>query len=219
MTRQQLMQGLILSAQSYEDSQPRCSGQRVCLVKDPASGVEYAVHRRGSLLTIVFRGTDSPADWRSNFCFARKVIPYDNESTRIRVHEGFLNAYKSPRVRKNILGLVDSSTQKVRITGHSRGAALAVLCGLDIQYHHPDCCLEVLLFGCPRVGNEAFARSYNKRVFTTFNVRCGNDIVTHLPPALLGYRHVGVQVNIGPRRILPSALDHLPRRYCQYLLE
>ena len=219
MTRQQLMQGVILSAQSYEDSQPRCSGERVCLVKDPASGVEYAIHRRGSQLTIVFRGTDSAADWRSNFRFARKVIPYDNESTRVRVHEGFLTAYKSPRVRGRILQCWDDSIQKVRVTGHSRGAALAVLCGLDIQYHHPHCCLEVLLFGCPRVGNAAFAQSYNKRVFTTFNVRCGSDLITHLPPALLGYRHVGVKIHIGPRRPLPSVLDHLPRRYCQYLLK
>ena len=220
MTREGLLQGLILSAQAYGEEQPRCAGDRVYLMKDGASGVEYAVHRQpGGLLTIAFRGTDSPKDWKSNFRFCQKTIPYGNAASSIRVHAGFLKAYKSPRVREAILGLIDGGVKRVRITGHSRGAALAVLCAVDINYHFPACCLEVLLFGCPRVGNAAFAKSFNKRIFTTYNVRNGGDIVTHVPPALFGYRHVGVPLHIGCRLPYLSALDHLPRRYCKNLMK
>ena len=74
MTRERLMQGLALSAQVYGDVQPRCPGECICLVKDAPSGIEYAVHRdRSDTLTIIFRGTDSASDWRSNFLF--KGIP------------------------------------------------------------------------------------------------------------------------------------------------
>jgi hypothetical protein len=33
------------------------------------------------------------------------------------------------------------------------------------------------------VGNRAFAKSYNRRVFKTLRVENGNDIVTRVPPA------------------------------------
>ena len=220
MTRQELLEGLILSAQVYADAQPVCPGERICLVKDAASGVEYTVHRNSEdTLTIVFRGTDSMGDWRGNFMFARKAIPYGNTASPVRVHRGFLNAYKSPRVRQRILPLIGHHTKKVRIAGHSRGAALAALCALDIQYHYPHCCLQVLLFGCPRVGNKAFAKSYDRRVFQTFNVQNGGDPVPHLPPALLGYRHVGVRLRVGKHPWLLSALDHYPRRYYASLMD
>jgi len=220
MTRQELLEGLTLSAQVYADAQPDCPQERIKLVKDPVSGVEYAIHRDGTdTLTIVFRGTDSARDWRSNFMFAKKVIPYGNAASPVRVHEGFLKAYKSPQVRDRILPLIGGHTKKVRITGHSRGAALAALCALDVHYHYPQCCLQVLLFGCPRVGNRAFADSYNRRIFQTFNVRNGGDLVTHLPPALLGYRHVGVRLRVGKHSWLLSARDHTPRRYYASLME
>ncbi|MBQ8537177.1 MAG: lipase family protein [Clostridia bacterium] len=220
MNREGLMQGLEMSAQVYGDVQPSCPGECICLMKDPPSGVEYAVHRSADgALTIIFRGTDSLGDWRSNFLFAQKTVPYGNAASPIRVHEGFLKAYKSPSVRERILGLIDDRVRRVRITGHSRGAALAVLCAVDVQYHHPNCCLEVLLFGCPRVGNAAFAKSYNKRVFQTYNVSNGGDLVHHLPPALLGYRHVGIRLHVGRSPWLLSAPDHQPRRYYGNLMD
>ena len=110
--------------------------------------------------------------------------------------------------------MMTDAVRRVRVTGHSRGAALAVLCALDLQYNFPDRCYEAVLFGCPRVGNAAFARSYDRRVFMTMRVEQGADIVCRVPPAVLGYRHVGMRCRVGPRRLLPvSFLDHLPGRY------
>ena len=117
------------------------------------------------------------------------------------MHTGFLNAYKCPTVRGRIQSLVTPSVRKVRICGHSYGAALSVLCAVDLQYNFPEKDFEVMLFGCPRVGNRAFAKSYDKRVFKTLRVENGNDMVTKGPPALRGYRHVGIPIHVGDCRL------------------
>lgn len=42
--------------------------------------------------------------------------------------------------------------------------------------------VQVITFGQPRVGNEAFASQYSKLVPNTIRVTNGHDIVPHLPP-------------------------------------
>ena len=99
------------------------------------------------------------------------------------------------------------------------GAALAVLCAVDIQYNFPHKDVEAYVFGCPRVGNKAFAKSYNKRVFKTLRVTNGNDIVAKVPPALLGFRHVGINIHTGVL-LLPFAVSfeaHRPQNYYRAL--
>ena len=149
----------------------------------------------------------------------KRQIPYDNTSSKIRVHTGFINAYKAPGVRDALHAFMDDGVCRVTVTGHSLGAALAVLCAVDLQYNFPEKDYEVFLFGCPRVGNRAFQKSYNKRVFKTMRVENGNDIVTKVPPAILGYRHVGIRIHTGPPRI-PLFVwpeDHRQQRYYQNL--
>ena len=221
MNKQLMLSCLELSAEAYQDIQPRCDGDRVLMVDDHSTGVQYSVRMSpGGLMTIAFRGTDSKRDWASNFMFGKKAIPYDNAASRIRVHEGFLNAYKSPAVRERIQGMITGKVRRLRITGHSRGAALAILCAVDLNYNFPDRCIEAVVFGCPRVGNAAFAKSYNRRVFSTLRVDNGGDVVAHVPPWLMGYRHVGVRVHVGrPGFPFFSALDHEPRRYYQSLFK
>lgn len=103
----------------------------------------------------------------------------------------------------------------MNVMGHSYGAALAVLCAVDLEYNFPRKDYEVFLFGCPRIGNRAFKKSYNKRVFKTFRVDNSNDIITKIPFALWGYRHVGIKIHIGIPRILGvvSFNDHRPQKY------
>ena len=99
------------------------------------------------------------------------------------------------------------------------GAALAVLCAVDIQYNFPYADIEVCLFGCPRVGNKAFAKSYNSRVFKTLRVTNGNDIVTKVPPAVFGFRNVGINLHTG-KLSLPFAVsfkEHTPQNYYKRL--
>ena len=220
MNRASILQALDLSASAYRDVQPW--SQNTCLgtAENASVGVQCYLRTQDDVLLITFRGTASPQGWKTDFAFRKKTIPYGNANSPIRVHSGFLRAYKAPGVRDSILRAVGPGIRSVKITGHSLGAALAVLCAVDIQYNFPRRDIEVVLFGCPRVGNQAFVRSYNQRVNKTVRVENGNDIVTRLPFSCMGFRHVGARLHIGCLR-LPFFLcreDHYPVRYLEGLI-
>ena len=79
--------------------------------------------------------------------FWKKCIPYGNTCSKVRVHTGFLNAYKSKQVRNRLLNMVTPEIRRIHICGHSYGAALSVLCAVDLQYNFPDRDIEVIVFG------------------------------------------------------------------------
>ncbi len=208
------------SGLAYSQQQAVTGRDVLTVIDDPRTGVQCYLRRAGPVLGVIFRGTDSAQDWHTDFTFWKKTIPYGNTESKIRVHAGFLDAYKCPHIRGRIQSMITGEVRQVRVTGHSYGAALAVLCGVDLQYNFPDRDFEVLLFGCPRVGNRAFAKSYDKRLFKTLRVENGNDIVTKVPFACWGYRHVGTPMRIGPARH-PGAFsfwDHRPKAYYASLL-
>ncbi|WP_312640483.1 lipase family protein [Hydrogenoanaerobacterium sp.] len=201
MTKYNVIKMMESSALAYNSVQPILPYEHLTVIDDPKTDIQSYIRRRGSHLEITFRGTDSCKDWLTDFTFWQKVVPYNNATSKIRVHAGFINAYKSDTIRDKIHNLITKDVFFVRITGHSYGAALAVLCAVDLQYNFPTKDYEVFLFGCPRVGNSAFRKSYNKRVFKTLRVENGNDIVTKIPFASWGYRHVGIKIHIGPPRL------------------
>lgn len=215
MNKSDVINAMELSALAYRNVQPQLACETLTVIDDAESGVQCYVRRNGGTLSITFRGTNSGQDWKTDFTFWKKTIPYDNTVSKIRVHTGFINAYKSLGVRDRLHSLVTRDVQSIHISGHSYGAALAVLCAVDLEYNHPEKDIEVLLFGCPRVGNSAFRKSYNKRVFKTLRIENGNDIVTKIPFASWGYRHVGIRLHVGPPRIfgLLSGNQHQPQNY------
>lgn len=220
MEKRDILTAMELAGLAYGPEQATAPTTLLTVIDDPNSDIQCYLRRWGDLLAIAFRGTDSPWDWHTDFMFWQKTIPYGNTASKIRVHAGFIRAYNRPEVRGRIHSMITGDLRRVFVTGHSYGAALAVLCGVDLQYNFPDRDYEVMLFGCPRVGNRAFAKSYNKRVFKTVRVENGNDIVTKIPFAMMNYRHVGAPVHIGPMRLplIFSPLDHRPRVYYGNLL-
>lgn len=219
MNRQQLLSMLEDSAAAYRDIQPALPQQRLIAIDNKRTGVQCFIRLEGDTMRVAFRGTDSRKDWATDFRFWKKTIPYGNYSSKIRVHTGFISAYKCPEIRGRIQSYVTGGVHRIQVMGHSYGAALAVLCAVDLQYNFPDRDIEVALFGCPRVGNTAFQRSYNNRVFKTLRVENGNDIVTKIPFCFMGYRHVGIRLHVGTARLpgLVSFEQHRPQRYYQAL--
>jgi predicted lipase len=219
MEKPQIMKLLNQAALAYLDDQPVYPGEKVIFVDCPTTGLQFFMRYVGDTMLIAFRGSNSHIDWVGNFEFWKKKVPYGNADSPVRVHAGFIDDYKSDEVRTFIHSKLTSSIHRVQITGHSLGAAMAILCAVDLQYNFPNKDIEVAVFGCPRVGNSAFRESYNKRVFKTMRVENGNDIVTKVPPAIMGFRHVGIRVHVGPPRLLGivSPEAHRPQHYMEHL--
>lgn len=83
------------------------------------------------------------------------------------------------------------------VTGHSLGAALAVLCATELgaSKHSLGKKVEgVYTFGQPRVGNQAFHDFYGTGTRVSWRVTHNRDIVPHLPLEAMGFKHTSTEV-------------------------
>jgi triacylglycerol lipase len=103
------------------------------------------------------------------------------------VHSGF-RAY-ARKLLPTILEYVAARPgRSIWVTGHSLGAAMALYITQELEWAgHSG--ITLFTFGCPRLGNA----NYIKQIKATHHrfVNC-NDMVTRVPPTVLGYRHHGI---------------------------
>lgn len=203
------------SGMAYSDFYAFDNAEKIYYINDIKTDVSYYLRIKGDTLIVAFRGSDSKKDWNFNLDFHKKVVPYGNYNSKIKVHAGFLNAYKSKNVRNKIRSYINDDIKIIKLTGHSYGAALAVICAIDLQYSFNDKDYEVFLFGCPKVGNKEFVESFNKRIFKTIRVENYGDIITKLPFTCMGYRHVGAKISIGKNNFfkIPNIKYHYLQEY------
>lgn len=146
---------------------------------------------------------------------------YGNPSRPVKIHSGFITAYLS--VRDAIHNHIEKSNATLyRFTGHSLGGALAALCAVDVQYNYgQEVTVEAYTFGAPRIGNAAFAESYNARVPNTWRVVHGWDAVVGVPVIWQGYRHINTEIKLNrpfTLRIISSRFqDHRISDYIRVL--
>ena len=171
---------------------------------------------------VSFRGTLTAAEWMDNLDIA--TTPYRPVANFGKVHMGWMTLYEtiSPSLVKN-LAAACSGCDQLLVTGHSLGAALAVLAAPDILRNMPpNMEPRVTTFAGPRAGLSDFAAAFNMTIESCFRVVNQIDVVPHLPLAFpwLPYEHVGVGVAVdsgGPaaqvyRHSLPAyskGLDNL----------
>jgi len=149
---------------------------------------------------LVFPPTQSTLDWKQNFDFF--IVPYKNMTKKWYAHRGFLLKYKS--VNDNILNAV-KGLDNLTITGYSQGAALAVLAHEDIHYNYLNLNINSIVFGCPKV---VTWNAPSVRWSTFVRYKNGNDIVTHVPPSIFGFKYVGTEIKVGVKRFFLSIRDH-----------
>lgn len=178
----------------------------------PDIKVHYLLTENNNELYIVFRGSDSIQDWIFNFMFlSRKVFPYGNRTTKIRLHSGFYFRYYY-FIRSTIHCRINTRKySKVYVIGHSLGGAMAQLCAVDIDYNF-DVPIECITLGSPKVGNKAFVESYNNRVPDTINYVNDSDIVPMLPPTIFGF-FACCPTRIGKKGFIPSFKNHSLEAY------
>jgi len=150
-------------------------------------------------LYIVFRGSDKSIDWINNFSFRQQIYPYGDGNSEVKFHRGFMMAYFA--VRDRLLKAMEKfEGQRVIVTGHSLGGALATIAALDIQYNlgrENQLAFIVNTFGAPRVGNKALAESYNRRITNSYRFIYGWDMVTRVPRDWQGFEHVEKAIQLG----------------------
>jgi hypothetical protein len=175
---------------------------------------DFSVVHNGNKLTIYFEWSDGATDWKNNFNFPAK--PYRRMKDLWFCHRGFLKVWKSiePYVENYIL---DETLKEIEIIGYSHGGAIAQLCYEYVKFNRPDVAVVGFGFGAPRVF-WGFACKRVKARFEDFMViRNGHDIVTHLPPVLFGFRHLGRVFKIG--NSVGPINDHYPEEYLHALEE
>lgn len=89
--------------------------------------------------------------------------------------------------------------ERIIVTGHSQGAAIALLGALSIRHTFGDVIKEVIAYGPPRIGNLVFANAFDEIFEGKYTgVINGADWVPTVPPQFLGYRHPSNMVWINP---------------------
>lgn len=186
---------------------------------------DYAYKQIGNKLYLFFEWSDDIEDWANNFNFPAK--PYKDMGELWFCHRGFLKVWKSiePHL-KNII--MRPTVKSIVIVGYSHGGAIAALCHEYCWFNRPDIRnkIEGYGFGAPRVFWGWHMSTELQQRWENFHpVRNVNDIVTHAPPVLLGFKHVNKVIEIGEkdkfalRKNKLSCIDaHRPENYI-YSLE
>lgn len=179
----------------------------------------YFAERIGDTLQIYFEASEGKHDWLRNLDFP--VKPYKRMGKTVWLaHRGFLKTWHE---LEDVLAphIADARVKKILTVGYSHGAALALLAHEYIWYSRPDLrdTSAGYGFGCPRV-LWGISSSDVKRRFDNFTViRNIDDIVTHVPPAFLGYTHVGKLIEIGQRGKYTKVDAHRPENILRELTE
>jgi len=142
-----------------------------------------------------FRGSADVSDWIADFDFA--PTEYSPISSFGQVHAGFQDVYDC--VRDSVAANLPAATRgcdQILITGHSLGAALAVLAAPDVDRGMPPNSIEPRLttFGGPRVGLPDFATAFGAAIECCYRVVNFLDIVPLVPPS--PYVHVGAAIDV-----------------------
>jgi hypothetical protein len=202
-------------------------------------GVNYAFEEKGSNLYIYFQGSNQITDWVRNFLFGKK--PYKDMTIPYKVHRGFLAAWKEVEdiiinkiTEKEIITDITKPWKDVNqikykwkyitVVGYSHGGALAGFCHECVWFWRPDLRekgLEGYGFEAPRFYAGYHVKKELKERWATFKViRNNSDIVTHCPPVIFGYSHVGEIFKVhGDRKLVENKVpccikDHYPQ--CVY---
>ena len=173
-------------------------------------------------LVVAIRGTDTLLEWLHDAEFLMSKSPIEGTGM---TDDGFSAMYlslKNPNGKRAVDVVNDychgQSVTRVTICGHSLGAAMATLLGLDVACHVKQ--PTIYTYASPRVGDHAFANEFNIKSSvetlgrsTTYRIANRFDAVTMVPTVFpLPYEHVGMLCElIPPKRIVMSipCMHHL----------
>ncbi|KAJ9445152.1 Lipase [Diplonema papillatum] len=192
------------------------------------SDLQAIICKNEDRIVIAFRGTHCFQNVRTDFQMFRDVLEEmvnDKRTTLFdpsswvsrfrketgfglpRCHRGFLQAFRMirPQVMARLVPIIEKYPDlQICCTGHSLGGALAMLMAYWIKKEVKRRGTEkivVYTFGSPRVGNAAFAETYDHAIPHSFRVVNQCDIVPTVPFGVHGavFKHSGREVCIDKR--------------------
>ena len=126
------------------------------------------------------------------------------------VHRGFLRVWKTIRdeIKEQV---INPNIKHIIVAGYSHGAAIAVLRHEYCVFNRPDIEISGYGFGAPRVVWGWLNKTVKRRFDNFYVIRNCRDIVTHVPPALFGYRPFEIQTRKLKRTVQSSRLERIVR--------
>ncbi|KAI0825661.1 lipase [Irpex lacteus] len=122
-------------------------------------------------------------------------------SSSVKVHQGFRDAHA--KSASAVLAAVNTTLAKysanhVTVVGHSLGGAIGLLSSFYLSLHLPaSTTFKTVLYGMPRVGNEAFATLIDTHPSLSLSrITNRRDPVPILPGRFLGFHHPSGEVHI-----------------------
>lgn len=128
---------------------------------------------------VVFRGTSDVTDWIKNVDV--NLVDWEGAG---QVHRGFYKGLL--RVWTKLEKKLATEERPVFYCGHSLGGALAILAAAKAKVKP----VAVYVYGCPRVGDAAFAESMAGIMI--YRVENHLDIVTTIPPSIKRFEYVHI---------------------------
>lgn len=188
------------------------------------NNVVYGIFIINNYIVVSFKGTSTFKEKINDVQFIQVDDKYNIPG---KIHKGFNDSVLNNDVvriidynLKKIIFKKDSYIKhKLYITGHSLGGALATIFYSFMKNKvENDFDIELITFGCPKVGNKEFVNFINK---SNKNDKClriinGNDIITKLPISCC-YKHHEKPIKIGNVSSLNIIKDHSIDNYLKNL--
>ena len=158
---------------------------------DKERSVGYVLQQE-DVLWVVFRGTKHASDFAQDINMTQSPFRKDG----VMVHNGFLQIYVRfadflANVLAETLSRKKDSVHTLLLTGHSLGGALAMLSLYDaVALYSRTHRVISYTFGCPRVGNQAFADQLRSKPNVCYRVANTSDVFPQVPlPITLNVAH------------------------------
>lgn len=151
-------------------------------------------------IVISLRGTATCLEWAENMRDLLVKVPGDYNTTHGQVQSqpkvecGFLSLYKTggahvPSLSESVveevrrlMDLYKGETLSITVTGHSLGAAIALLAADELSTCAPNVPpIAVFSFGGPRVGNRGFANHVSAKNVKVLRIVNSQDVITKVP--------------------------------------
>jgi len=138
---------------------------------------------------LAFRGSSSKLNWMADFETTKRNYETYTECD-CRVHHGFYEA--ATNLKEQSINATQEIKKKtgysnVIVTGHSLGAAVAQLIGMELSAI--DIKNKIYNFGQPRIGDKKYASFVNNISEELARFTHNKDMVPHVPPQEIGYLH------------------------------